>query len=184
MGRHSWAGTAARELKKVFLDGSVIARLCQGRYGHIVGRTGDAFGQARLLGTELKELHGHFTVDVANDLRELRARAVAALARRSRSSRESGRCSSPSIAVPCTGRINEVRPVPGEASSRTNTRDHQLCIPGWCVQSWQVETMPLVAAASATHEPSVISAYGEPTALIPIEELGELRSCEIGRAHV
>ncbi|TQJ55969.1 PIN domain-containing protein [Streptomyces sp. SLBN-115] len=69
-----WTTSAAHDLAKIFLDGSAAARLREGRYDHIVGRVGDPFGQARLLGTELSELHGYFTVDAPNEFRELQAR--------------------------------------------------------------------------------------------------------------
>lgn len=69
-----WTRTAARELAKVFQRGPVTARLRQGRYGHIISHKQDSYGQARLLGTELAELHDYFSNDVANELREIKER--------------------------------------------------------------------------------------------------------------
>jgi hypothetical protein len=68
----TWTGQAAREIRTVFADLSIAARLRSGRYGHILATSPNPNALVLLL-AELSDLRDYFN-ETANQLRELQAR--------------------------------------------------------------------------------------------------------------
>jgi len=69
-----WTDDVSRELRKVFADAEVLARLHGGRYPFIVAGTQNPVRTSQLLYSELGSLRTFFTLVVANALREQQER--------------------------------------------------------------------------------------------------------------
>lgn len=70
-----WTGKAARDIRDVFADPAVSARLRGGRYGHILSLAGGPSESVlSLLYSELSELRDYFGYELANQFRQLQAR--------------------------------------------------------------------------------------------------------------